>query len=315
MAGLPPGGIDPEPVDDLPTSPGAARRRLGAELRSLREAAGLRLEDAAAHLQRSNATMSRLEVGRGSAPPRLVDVAALLEYYGGANARPVPPEVRERVLRLAAESRKKQWFDPFRDVLAGDMAHGHTERYVQYETDAEDIRNYEPELIPGLLQTPAYAQAMADVFYPGRPREQRNRFAEFRVARQQVLRREPNPTRLLVAIGESALHRPLGSPEARQEQLRSLAGDVRGARANVQVWIVPLTAVLPAAVGGPFVVMSFGDGGDEDVVYLETRSGADYLTDPAAVERFMLYFDSLVEAALPTEAALALIDDAVERAR
>ncbi len=158
---------DPTPDDVRPISPGAARRRLGSELRALRELASLKLEDAGRHLQRSAATVSRLESAK--AAPRLVDIAALLEFYSNESPRPVAPEVRERVLRLAADSRKKQWFEPFRDVITGDMIPDHFRRLVEYETDAREIRTYEPEIIPGLLQTRAYAVAVANLFFLSTP--------------------------------------------------------------------------------------------------------------------------------------------------
>ena len=297
---------DPTPDDVRPISPGAARRRLGSELRALRELASLKLEDAGRHLQRSAATVSRLESAK--AAPRLVDIAALLEFYSNESPRPVAPEVRERVLRLAADSRKKQWFEPFRDVITGDMIPDHFRRLVEYETDAREIRTYEPEIIPGLLQTRAYAVAVANLFFPQHADEQRNRFVEFRLARQAMLHRQREPVRFSVVVGESALRRTFGSVETLREQVRSLTDDIRGARPNVEVRVVPISAVVPAALGGPFIVMSFDGEHDGDLVYLETRSGGDYLQSPTDVERFNFYFESLVETALPQEEAVAFVE-------
>ena len=177
------------PTNSRRMSPAAARRRLGHELRSLRDSVGLRLEDAGRHVQRSPATMSRLEGGKTQA--RMIEVAALLDFYAARNPNTVPPDVRERLLRLAAESRSSQWFDPFRDVMTGSMTPEHIKTYVEYETDANEIRNFEPELVPGLLQTQAYALAVAEIFFPSHLEVQRARFAEFRVARQQVLNSTP----------------------------------------------------------------------------------------------------------------------------
>jgi transcriptional regulator with XRE-family HTH domain len=300
---------DPTSDDGRPISPGAARRRLGSELRSLRELAGLKLEDAGRHLQRSAATVSRLESAR--VVPRLVDIAALLELYSNESLRPVPPEVRERVLRLAADSRKKQWFEPFRDVITGDMIPDHVGRLVEYETDAKEIRTFEPELIPGLLQTRAYAVAVAEVFFPQQNGAQRDRFVEFRLARQAMLHRQQEPVRLSAVVGESALRRTFGSVDTLREQVRSLANDIRGARPNIEVRVVPISAAVPAAFGGPFAVMSFDGGHDGDLVYLETRSGGDYLQATSDVERFNFHFESLVEVSLPKEDAIAFVETIV----
>jgi hypothetical protein len=295
------------PVAMRPLSPAGARRRLGSELRVIREAAGLRLEDAGNVLQRSSATMSRLEGGR--LVPRLVDVAALLEHYAGLVPQAVSPEVRERVLRLAAESRRKQWFEPFRDVLSGEMVAEHHRRLLEHETDAVGVRNYEPELIPGQLQTRAYAKAVADIFFPGWPQQQRDRFVELRMARQQLLLRPEDRPQYTAVIGESALRRTLGAPAVLREQLTALLDDLDGARENIRVQIIPLTETVPAAIGGPFIVLTAGESGDDDLVYLETRSGADYLQGRANVERFQLYFDNLLQVSLSTAAARRLIEE------
>lgn len=294
------------PAGPRPMSPSAARRRLGHELRTLRDTVGLRLEDAGRHVQRSPATMSRLESGKTQA--RMIEVAALLDFYAARNPQAVPPDVRERMLRLAADSRSSQWFDPFRDVLTGSMTPDHHKTYVEYESDANEIRNFEPELIPGLLQTHAYALAVADIFFPGHPRGQRTRFAEFRVARQRVLNSHSSPLRLNAAIGESALWRSFGDPSVRQTQIQAIRDEITGGRPNVFVNIVPISAAVPAAFGGPFVVMSFDSDDEDDLVYLETRSGGDYMEDAQATDRFQLYFDSLLEVSLPRDEAVNLID-------
>lgn len=289
-----------------PLSPGGARRRLGSELRAIREAAGLRLEDAGSVLQRSSATMSRLEGGR--LVPRMVDVAALLAHYASIVPHVVPQDTRERVLRLAADSRRKQWFDPLRDVMTGDSTAEHHRRLIEHEADATDIKAYGSEMIPGLLQTPGYARVMAEVFVPSGPPQQRERFAEFRLARQEVLNRDDRSTRYSAAIFETAARRPWGSPAALREQLESLIADLDGARPNVRVCIVPLTATVAASAGGPFTVLSAANGeGRDDLVYLETRSGADYLQAESDVERHQLYFDSLLQSALAVADAKDLL--------
>ena len=100
------------PEADRAVSPGAARRQLGGLLRSLRERTGLRLDQAGDHIQRSTATLSRLE--NGKSVPRLVDVRALLDLYVETKASAVSKDERDRVMLLAADSRQQAWFDPFR---------------------------------------------------------------------------------------------------------------------------------------------------------------------------------------------------------
>ncbi len=84
---------------------------------------------------------------------------------------------------------------------------------------------------------------------------------------------------------------------------------MREGRPDVAVWIAPTSAAVPAVLGGPFNIMSFMGDDESDVVYLESRSGGDYLQSQADVERFLLYFDSAVEASLPSAEGLALVED------
>jgi len=250
--------------------------------------------------------MSRLESGRHS--PRLVDVTALLDFYASVDPDTVTYELREQLLKLAADCWKKQWFDPFRDVLSGNMTPDHMQRYIEYESDATEVRNYEPELIPGLLQTREYALATVEIFYPGNSPAEHRRLTDFRIARQDILKREPEPLSFYAAVSESALHRTIGGTAVHREQLQSLIRDLEGARPNVALYIVPAQVTLPAALGGPFVHLSLGANGEKDLVYLETRSGGDYLTDEASAERFALYFDGLVEASLPAQESIDRIN-------
>jgi hypothetical protein len=193
--------------------------------------------------------------------------------------------------------------------MTGVMAPDHLHRYIELETDADGIRSFQSDVIPGSLQTPGYARAIAEVVFPGLTREQLSRFVEFRIARQQFLDRQPNPLRFSVVISELALRRDFGRRDMLREQLESLASEMRGGRPNVSVWVVPITTAVPAVIGGPFVIMSFDGDGDNDVVYLESRSGADYLQSQVDVERFLLYFDGAVAASLPPADGLALVED------
>lgn len=303
-----------EPADgDGPQSsitPGAARRRLAAELRSLREAARRKLEEAGDAIERSAATISRYESGRYV--PRVVDVRALLDYYHSIVPHLVTDADRRRILWLLGESKKKQWYSAFKNA-AGEMISEHMLKFVEYETDAEQIRNYESDRIPGLLQISEYARAVAQIYFPHRDQAEHAQFAAFRLARQSKLR-ELGTIRLSFVVNEVALRRELGSPEILRAQLRFLVDEIIADEENrVELRVVPARTATPATMDGPFILMSFPeDSDDPELVYLETRSGATYLSTEADVRRFDVHFEDLKAACLPEGETVPLIKSIIQ---
>ena len=216
---------------------------------------------------------------------------------------------------LAADSRQQAWFDPFRDVITGNMTQDHMQRFVEWETDAEQILTHQTELVPGLLQTRRYAQALADLFFPDSSSTQRTRFVDFRMARQGVLNRRPVPLQLRITLREVALHRVLGSTAITVEQLRKLADGLRNGLKNVELRIVPDRLVSPEALRGPFTVMRLPDqdeGDGDGLVYLEGAGGGDYLQNAEAVERYRRDFATLWAASLSREDSLGLIEEVID---
>lgn len=303
-------GVTEAMPDEEHLSPGAARRRLGTLLKQLRAEADLRLGDAGGALQRSAATLSRLENGKSI--PRLVDVNALLDAYASARPDLVGPETRERILLLASESRKQEWFSPFRDVLTGDLTPDHVQRYIEYETDARELRSYEPEVVPGLLQTPDYARAIIGQFFPDHAVERRERLVELRMERQRTLARKADSFRFSAIVGEAALHKSWGSPKVMRAQLEALAEETRAGRPNFDVRVAPVDLAIPQVIGGPFIVMLAPDANDRDMVYLETRGGADYSQNEANVRRYIEDFDVLYQASYDPDASFAAIQKMID---
>jgi hypothetical protein len=279
-------------------------------LRELRESTELTLDEAGKPLQRSAATISRLELGK--VKPRLLDVGVLLDLYARHRPDVVTEDQRQRVLALASEGRREAWFSPFRDVLSGTMVPEHVRRYVEYETDAARIESYEPDLVPGLLQTEEYAKAIAAQYYPDHSTEQQQRFAEFRVARQIALRRGIDPLNLHVVLGEAVLRRTIGTRLVMREQLASLAEIIRDDVPNITIQVAPLSLTVRGVIGGPFVVMSFPERQDDDLVYLEGRSGAEYLQGEADLEHYRALFQDLADAALDRDGSLTHVEEAIK---
>ena len=287
---------DDEPPGGRPLSPGAARRTLGDALRQLREAVGLTLAQAGAQLERSAATISRYEGAKYI--PRIVEITALLDFYQSRNAQIVTPAARERILWLVAESRKKQRLDAIRSQ-ARDFIAQHVFDYMELEADASEIRTYDPDLVPGLLQTRDYALMLARLYLPGGTAVDHERFAEFRMVRQGGVLGRENPPRFSVVVNEAALHRRPGSAEIQRAQLQALVDAIRDPRPTVDIRVVPIDVVNPAVVGGPFVILAFPtDSVDNDRIYLETRSGGYYLKSAADLELYNSYFESLREVCL-----------------
>ncbi len=140
-------------------SPTVRRRRLGQELRRLREAARLTIEDVAQRLEVSPAKISRIETGRVGVRPR--DVSDLLDQYE------IHGTHRDNLLALTREARQQGWWHSYSDVLSDG-----TDTFLGLETEAESIRLFEVQVINGLLQTSEYARAVLRAYYRSEPPEQ-----------------------------------------------------------------------------------------------------------------------------------------------
>ena len=184
-------------------------RRLAMELQRRREATGMSREEVARQLEWSTSTLFRIETGRSRPQPG--NVRTLLELYGVTGAE------RDGLIQLTREARQPGWWHSFRDVLPNPY-----EVYIGLEAGAASIRNFEPVVVPGLLQTADYAR---ETFRNG-PREldldEVQRRVEVRLARQEILARDDRP-RLWAVIDEAVIHRVVGSVSVMRRQLRHLA--------------------------------------------------------------------------------------------
>jgi transcriptional regulator with XRE-family HTH domain len=272
-------------------NPTLRARRLAIELMRRREASGLSREEAARRLEWSTSTVFRIETGRSRPQPG--NVRVLLDLYG------VTGSERDGLIQLAREARQPGWWHSFRDVLPNPY-----EVYIGLEGGAASIRNFEPVVVPGLLQTEDYARAM----FKGGPRElerdEIERRVEVRLARQQILTRDDRP-RLWAVIDEAVIHRLVGDPAVMRAQLGHLIDTAEQGRTTVQV--VPYRAGAHAGTTGPFVILDFPEPTDPAVVYVETLAGDIYLEERADVNRYTIAFDRLLAAALHPDDSVRLI--------
>lgn len=297
-------GVSVQKETDVSQSPAVSRRRLGSELRRLRDAAGKRIEDAALALECSPAKVSRLENGKGV--PRTRDVRDLAALYGiDGRAK------REELLDLAVQGQGQDWWSDFRDVVHGEMFADHLLQYIALERDASTIKTFHPDLVPGLLQTEEYIAAYCSLLYPEQSQRERDRFVDFRKKRQDVVWQAARPPRVSVILSEAVLIRPLGGRAVLRRQLEALRAGLGGSR-TLDLRITPLSTASRGAIGGPFTIVKFAEDSDQDVVYLEGREDATYLEADADVKRYERSFRLLAQESLTRDESVKRLTDEIE---
>lgn len=277
-------------------NPTLRARRLALELIRRREASGLSREEAARRLEWSTSTIFRIETGRSRPQPG--NVRAMLDLYG------VTGSERDGLIQLAREARQPGWWHSFRGVLSNPY-----EVYIGLEGGAATIRNFEPIVVPGLLQTEEYARAALK----GGPREldgdEIQARTEVRMTRQQILARPGRP-RLWTVIDEAVIRRVVGNADVMRTQLRHLADAAEQGKTTIQV--VPFRAGAHSGTTGPFVILDFAEITDHAIVYVETLAGDIYLEQPHDAERYTIAFERLLAAALPPDDSVRLIERAAD---
>ena len=241
----------------VPGSPTVRRRRLAAELREIRESKGKSGDAVAAALKWSPSKISRYERARTGLQPR--EVERLLDYYEITGAR------RTLLLALAEDAAQKGWWEEFADELSADY-----QQFIGLEHEASSIAIWHVDVVPGLLQTQAYARHIISSYSRVDPRAPGmvERLVRVRMRRQQVLNREPE-LQLSVVLDESVLKRRIGDELVMYEQLQRLVREAD--RPNLTLQVLPLDA-QHTVFGESFVIFSFGSDADamlQDVVSTE----------------------------------------------
>jgi len=284
------------PVNRNPT---VRQRRLGRMLKDLRTQAGKTLAQAAGELQCAESKVSRIEAAQSGV--RALDLRVLLDLYGINDQA-----LRARLQELARHGRERGWWSKYEDSLKSAYAD-----YIALEWDASDLYVVETSLVPGLLQTPAYTEAVI--------REQRPDKADdfdyvqeqvkVRGQRRQVFARS-QPLRLWVILTESSLHHRVGGADVMREQLGYLAD--QAAETNIQVQVLPSAKAVNAALHGPFGILSFPEPAETDVVYADGLTDTVYYEEPPQVGVFTTLFRRLNSEALPVEESVTRIRAAIQ---
>ncbi|MEV7015690.1 helix-turn-helix transcriptional regulator [Streptomyces sp. NPDC093991] len=275
----------------MPVGPTTRRRQLGADLRRLREMAGLTLEEAGARVGISKATLSRYETKEGVVKWPAVD--ALCREYGATD------EERLALVELAKGARIQGWWRSLADPIPESMNLMLT---LEDEVVRED--HYACMYVPGLLQTRAYAEAVHRASEVQCEEREVQHMVDIRMKRQELLERQ-DPPHLWAVIDEAALRRRVGGREVMREQLKHLLSMAERSRITVQV--LPFDRGAHAAAVGSFAVLR-GQAPELDVVYVDLLGGGLFMEKPEELERYKLAFEYLSAQALDFESSTDLID-------
>jgi transcriptional regulator with XRE-family HTH domain len=256
---------------------------LGAQLRRLREAAGITPDEAGYEIRASRSKISRLEHGRVGC--KLRDVSDLLTLYGVTDE-----QMRSGLLSLARQANNQGWWTQFGDILPDWF-----ETYLGLEAAASLIRTFELQFVHGLFQTDGYARAVTMLGHRAAPETEIDRSAQ--------------PPRVWSVMDEAALRRPVGGRDVMRGQLNRLLEVA--ALNQVTLQVVPFRRGGHAAAGGSFTVLRFGEPDLPDVVYIEQLTSALYLERRSDVDHYMEIMNRLSAEALTPAGTTKLIREII----
>jgi hypothetical protein len=230
-----------------------------------------------------------IRIEGGQVAISVTDLKALLDFYGVRDGERV-----DELVGMARQSRRQPW-SQYRDVIPPAAA-----TYYGYEASSSIVRQWEPLVLPGLLQTAEYAYAWLTGAV-GRDERQARRLVEARAERQELLDREGGPE-LFFMVSEAAVRFVVGGPQVMAAQLARIAE--LGERADLTFRIMPFEAGANVGLLGPFVLLEFPDPDDGDVLHLESREDAVFVDEDEQTSRYLEYFYDLERDALSEEESL-----------
>jgi transcriptional regulator with XRE-family HTH domain len=280
------------------------RRRLRGALRKWRRIAGHSQQQAANTMGWSLSKLIRLENGNGKPIP--ADVLALLTYYGA------PPEEAREFSEIARRlpSRILQNEETLRTVFNPAYV-----SYLEAERGSSQVRQWHPNLVPGILHTEEYAYQVLTRASKRSP-EEAKRIIDARLERQNLLESENGP-RFHFILDEGILYRPVGSVRTMRKQIEKILGLIeRGPDGTQRIvaQLLPLTAGITPGIRGPFTLLEFDDEDSQDVLYMETPRGDFFSKDEKEdVEAYQIIFGQLEELSDPIETIHDRIDQLLNR--
>lgn len=272
------------------------RIRLGRRLRQLREARGITLATAGAAIQGDGPKVSRQEHAKAYVSPH--DLAIYFQLYE------VPSEAQPELLDLLVQKRIRHWWQEFANDLNANLA-----EVIALEDDAAESLEYQPNVIPGLLQTKDYASAIVGTGFNAYGADQVEALVTVREMRQRLLR-EDEPLTYHAIATEAALHFDVGGPDVMREQMRHLIDEM--VLPNVTFQIVPFSAGRMAAQAAGFTILKFEDSDDPDAAWMEGVGGMIPRDSGREIRLYNRLFDEIASAALSPGETAALLRERSE---
>ncbi len=264
-------------------------RQVAAELRKLRESAGMSCAEVAKRLGMSASKVSRIETGNSGL--QVEDVAALLGLYQVHATR------REELVDLVRRAEERGWWQ-----RQGSGLPQLWRSLMDFEATATRIQNFEPLVVPGLLQTAEYCRVIIRGTDATLSEAELDNLVASRMARQALLTRSTAP-QFLAVFDEAALRRPVGEPGVLGRQLQHLVNVAE--RPNVTLRVVPLAAGAYTGLGGPFVILEFN--GEAALVHVENHRTGLFLEEAADLAGYRLALGNILNAALAPPATVELL--------
>ncbi|MFF5210857.1 helix-turn-helix domain-containing protein [Streptosporangium sp. NPDC000396] len=265
-------------------------RRLAAELRHLRQDAGLSQDDVAEKTGVNIVTLYRIETAKTK--PQLRTLIALLDAYGVTGSR------RADLMALQKEAKQRGWLQSFDANLPDQYT-----ALISLEAEAQQAINYESLFIPGLLQTEDYARAVIRGVLPTAAEAEVENFVTARMQRQALLENE-TPLRLWAIMDQAALCRTVGSDAVMRDQLSHLIQQAQ--RPHITVQVIPFSAGAHPGMPGSFIVLKF-PADDPDVIYIDSMAGDLFIEKETDIQRYNDICEHLRAIALSPTDTTALI--------
>jgi transcriptional regulator with XRE-family HTH domain len=273
-------------------SPTIRRKRLSTALRQLRRDNHMTIEDVAARLSWDPSKISRMENNEWKLP-RPAEIEQLCDVYNAT------PATRDALVTLARQARERGWWEQYKDVLGGALP--------GLEAEAIRIWQYQPMLIPGLLQTPDYKRAICKASLLDEAETARR--VQARIARQQILHQD-NPPLLWVVLDEAALRKPVGGHQVMADQVAHLIE--MSSKDNIGIQVIMDDVGAHPGMEGPIVLMHYVQ--DPSIVYIEHAGTGDlYLEDPGEVTRYVARWQHVTAAASDVPGSFAYLERRLEQ--
>jgi len=269
------------------------RRRVRNELRSARLGKDLTQEQVAAAMDWSLSKMNRIEKAKTGISTN--DLKALLLFYGITDRAEIA-----KLLDLAREARRPPWWQPYKDIAPTMLL-----ELIDYESAASLISQFEPMVVPGILQTEDYARAVLQVFQGvGSSAERVPALVKLRTRRRDLLTEEGAPN-FSFLLDESVIRRTAASAEVMAQQLAHLVDLAE--LPNVVIRVVPFAAGLHPGVKGAFKVIEFEGEPDESVASIEGAGGDLLIEEPEGTRGYLDTFHRIEQMALKPSETIDLL--------